>query len=549
MINSESARDMKAEKTRDPVGAAAAGAPSASNLREAVSGPMDQALQTRSYRAVKAGEKLPKEDQLAWHIAEMAAGDWDADSDVDDMLGNRIIDNAGVAIAALDRKAPKAARAMALAHPARPGGPGAPLFGLPNDRLFDFTWAGYANAVAVRELDFHDNIMAAETAHPGDAIPTLLAAAQHSGASGRDLIRAVATCYETQLRLSERISLNKHRIDHTGHLGPAIASGLGALLRLDADTIYQAVQFAAHVSMFTRQGRKGQLSSWKAFAPGLVGKMAVEAIDRAMRGETSPSPVWEGDYGIFAILLDGADARYDVRLPDGREPRRGILSTFTKEHSAGYHGNALIDLAKKIRSRLPDLGQIAKVDIYSKEYTHVVMGSGSGDPEKYDPGASRETLDHSAMYIFAVALEDGDWHHERSYAEERRQRPETIALWRKVETHEDPEWNRRYYDEPDPLKKAQGGRVEITLKSGERIVDELAVANAHPMGETPFRRAEYIRKADQLFEGVVSSREAARFYDLVDRLAALGADEVRQINAVSDLAPVEPSQRDGRGIF
>jgi 2-methylcitrate dehydratase len=28
-----------------------------------------------------------------------------------------------------------------------------------------------------------------------------------------------------------------------------------------------------------------------------------------------------------------------------------------------------------------------------------------------DPNASRETLDHSIMYIFAVALEDGTWHH------------------------------------------------------------------------------------------------------------------------------------------
>ena len=32
-----------------------------------------------------------------------------------------------------------------------------------------------------------------------------------------------------------------------------------------------------------------------------------------------------------------------------------------------------------------------------------------------DPNASRETLDHSIMYIFAVALEDADWHHVKSY--------------------------------------------------------------------------------------------------------------------------------------
>ena len=36
-----------------------------------------------------------------------------------------------------------------------------------------------------------------------------------------------------------------------------------------------------------------------------------------------------------------------------------------------------------------------------------------------DPNASRETLDHSIMYIFAVALEDGNWHHVKSYTKAR----------------------------------------------------------------------------------------------------------------------------------
>ena len=36
-----------------------------------------------------------------------------------------------------------------------------------------------------------------------------------------------------------------------------------------------------------------------------------------------------------------------------------------------------------------------------------------------DPYASRETLDHSIMYIFAVALEDGAWHHVKSYTPQR----------------------------------------------------------------------------------------------------------------------------------
>ena len=36
-----------------------------------------------------------------------------------------------------------------------------------------------------------------------------------------------------------------------------------------------------------------------------------------------------------------------------------------------------------------------------------------------DPKASRETLDHSIMYILAVALEDGRWHHINSYTPKR----------------------------------------------------------------------------------------------------------------------------------
>ncbi len=36
-----------------------------------------------------------------------------------------------------------------------------------------------------------------------------------------------------------------------------------------------------------------------------------------------------------------------------------------------------------------------------------------------DRNASRETLDHSIMYIFAVALEDANWHHVNSYKKSR----------------------------------------------------------------------------------------------------------------------------------
>src|SRR5699024_4794427 len=236
----------------------------------------------------------------------------------------------------------------------------------------------------------------------------------------------------------------------------------------------------------------------------------VESVDRAMRGEGAPSPIYEGEDGFIAYLLSGPGVEYTVPLPEPGEEKRGILETYTKEHSAEYQSQALIDLARKMRSQLPEDREITDVLIETSHHTHYVIGTGANDPEKMDPNASRETLDHSIMYIFAVALQDGAWHHVDSYAPERAQRPDTVELWHKVSTVEDPEWTRRYHS-LDLTEKAFGGSVEITLKDGTVITDDIAVADAHPLGARPFGREEYINKFRILAEGIVEEAEITRF--------------------------------------
>src|ERR1035437_6283601 len=93
---------------------------------------------------------------------------------------------------------------------------------------------------------------------------------------------AIAIAYEIQIDLVRAICLHEYKKDHIAHLGPSVAAGLGALLQLDTETTYQAVQQAVHVSFTTRQSRKGEISSWKAYAPAHAGKLAIEAVDRAM---------------------------------------------------------------------------------------------------------------------------------------------------------------------------------------------------------------------------------------------------------------------------
>ncbi|MGW1327816.1 MmgE/PrpD family protein [Streptomyces antibioticus] len=484
-------------------------------------------------RVHPSADRLPREDQLAWKLAAVATDAGEPDTESATMAVNRVIDNASVAMASLRRRPVAVARAQAVAH--RANAPGASVFGTPT--RVSPEWAAWANGTAVRELDFHDTYLAADYSHPGDNIPPLLAVAQHTGRTGADLLRGVISAYEIHVALVKGICLHEHRIDHVAHLGAATAGGLGALLRLPTGTVYQAIQQAVHTTTATRQSRKGEISSWKAYAPAFAGKAAIEAVDRAMRGETSPSPIYEGEDGFLARMLDGPGSDYTVRLPEPGEPRRAILDTYTKEHSAEYQAQAVIDLARRLREKTGPLDTVRSVVLHTSHHTHHVIGSGANDPQKYDPTASRETLDHSVPYIFAVALEDGTWHHERSYAPGRARRPSTVELWRKITTVEDPEWTRRYHD-PDPDRRAFGGRAVITLDDGSVIEDELAVADAHPAGARPFDRAAYTAKFRTLAEGVVTPAGQDRFLSAAEHLGDLAADDLDGLFPVVDTEAV-----------
>ena len=133
----------------------------------------------------KSSAKLKKENQLAWKIAEIASDKASLNEDAIDMVINRIIDNASVAIASFQRKPVISAREMALAHPRENG---ATVFGIDSKLRFDCEWASWSNSTAVRELDFHDTFLAADYSHPGDNIPPIFAVAQQKGCSGMDLI-------------------------------------------------------------------------------------------------------------------------------------------------------------------------------------------------------------------------------------------------------------------------------------------------------------------------------------------------------------------------
>ncbi|MBM3278594.1 MAG: MmgE/PrpD family protein [Candidatus Handelsmanbacteria bacterium] len=492
------------------------------------------------------GAVLPREEQLAWKIASMAAANRRAEPEVVEMIGNRILDNAAVALAAINREPVRHARLLALGYP-HPR-EGARLFGLPSDRSFHCEWAALANGVAVRELDMHDTYLAADYSHPADNIPGILAVAQQAGCGGGDLMLGLLTGYETQMALVSGICLHEHKIDHVAHLAPGVAAGIGSMLALPVEQIFQAINQSVHLACATRQSRKGDITSWKAYAPAQANKIAIEAVARARLGERSPSPIYEGGDAVIAWMLGGPEREYSVPLPAPGEPLRAILRSYTKEHSAEYQAQALIDLGFALHQRRLELEKVREVVIRTSHHTHYVIGTGSKDPQKMDPDASRETLDHSAMYILAVAWEDGAWHHVHSYTPERAHRPSTVRLWRQIRTEEVAEWTAAYHA-TNPDEKKFGAEVVVVMADGTRISERLDNPNAHYLGKKPFSRPDYVRKLRVLSEGLAAEGEIARFVGLVERLPELSPAQVRQLNPVVMAGQVEDAQSDRVGLF
>ncbi len=248
---------------------------------------------------------------------------------------------------------------------------------------------------------------------------------------------------------------------------------------------------------------------------------------------------------MIAWVLDGPDANYTRAAAWTGEAKRAILETYTKEHSAEYQSQALIDLARKMGGQVKDFDAVDSVVIHASHHTHVI-GTGAGDPEDGPEGEPRDArpFDHVHLRRRSRTRRGTACVPMRRSAAA----PDTVALLHKISTVEDPKWTERYHH-TDPNQRAFGGRVVITMKDGTVLQDELAVADAHPAGARPFARENYINKFNILTEDIVTNSERIRFLDTVQKLPDLSAGELGELHVTLNAAALDFAARDDRGIF
>ncbi|MCC6368596.1 MAG: MmgE/PrpD family protein [Bryobacterales bacterium] len=320
--------------------------------------------------------------------------------------------------------------------------------------------AAFYNGAMVRYLDFNDSYLAkGETCHPSDNLSPVLAAAEYAGATGRDLMTALAVAYQVQCRLSDVAPVRAAGFDHIVQGAYAVAAGAARVLQLDASKAAHAIAISGTALNALRVTRTGKLSHWKGLAYPYMAGCSTGIVFLARMGITGPLEVIEGEKG----LMDAITGLFEIDW--SREDLDRVKRTIVKKYNAEIHSQTAIEGVLELKQRHPfeaaDVEQIG-LEIFDVAY-HIIGGGEEGD--KTSGIATKEQADHSLPYILAVAVLDGTVMPEQ-YRAERILRSDVQEMLRRVKVSSNASYSQRFPNE-------MPCRITIRLRSGRALTKEM----------------------------------------------------------------------------
>jgi 2-methylcitrate dehydratase len=382
----------------------------------------------------------------------------DLSAEVVHEVKRRVIDSFGCALGAWHEEPCAIARKVASDFSAKNGGT---VIGTDHQAPPD--WAAFATGCCIRYFDYNDTYLSKEPAHPSDNIAAALAVAESVGASGRDLITAIALAYEVQCRFCDAASIRARGWDHPTYGAFSTALASAKLMKLDPEKTRHAVNIAGVNCAAFRQARVGELSHWKGVAFANAARHGVYAALLARAGMTGPAPIFEGQMGFekeLGVSL-GKVGDVFVKRPDAKKVNEGtaamILNTSIKYWPAEYHSQSAIEAAMFLRKEIGEPSKIHSVRIESHDASVDIIGS---EPEKWKP-ETRETADHSLPYITSIALLDGEVT-DKQFQPERFMDPAIWKFLENVKVERNDELSALY-------AKAVANIVHVTLQDGRTL--------------------------------------------------------------------------------
>ena len=198
--------------------------------------------------------------------------------------------------------------------------------------------AALFNSGLVRYVDLLDSYMSpGGLCHPSDNFGTVLAAAEHVGASGEDFMLALAVAYEIQCRFSAAVPVMAKGFNHATQLAISAAASAGRLFGLSAGEIANAIAIATVDNVSLACVHAEPVSQWKGFSPGMTGMRAIYAASLANAASTAQAGCSEGPDGLERMF--GQSIRMDWGTP-----RFEIVSqTVLKKYCSLIHGQPVLE--------------------------------------------------------------------------------------------------------------------------------------------------------------------------------------------------------------
>ncbi|MBT5190946.1 MAG: MmgE/PrpD family protein, partial [Rhodospirillaceae bacterium] len=203
------------------------------------------------------------------------------------------------------------------------------------------------NGSGSHALDY-DDVNSTMGGHPtAQVAAAVLAVAEDTGATGRDLLTAFVAGYEAECRIGALVAPSHYQkgFHVTATVGSfGAAAGVGHLLGLDGETMARAFGIAGTQAA----GLKSQFGTMcKPLHAGKAAGNGLLAARLAARGFTSRPDILETDQGFAATQSDDFD--HDRAL---RAPRQGfhVRENLFKYHAACYLTHSTIEILADLRN-------------------------------------------------------------------------------------------------------------------------------------------------------------------------------------------------------
>lgn len=373
--------------------------------------------------------------------------------------------------------------------------------------------AAFYNAALVRYLDYNDSYLAeGETCHPSDNLGAVLAAAEYAGASGKQVLVALAVAYHVHCRLSDVAPVRHKGFDHTTQGSYAVAAGVSKALGLDAAQTANALAISGTAFNALRVTRTGALSNWKGLAYPNIAFSGTHAAFLAMRGITGPLEVFEGNKGFMESIAGPFEIDWSQEALDR------VQRTIIKKYNAEIHSQtALEGLLELMEDHNLQASQIERIELETFDVAYNIIGGGE-EGEKTDI-RTKEQADHSLPYMLAVAALDGQLGPEQ-YAEDRIRRKDVQDLLRRVEVRPSQAYSERFPEEM---------ACNLTLHLGNGVQRQIAKLDYQGFTTRPFEWDDVVEKFERLSEAELSARRRQSIQAAVQDLENVSATELMRL--------------------